>query len=277
MKDCVSEILRLIANQQHSYMKWGQCTVIGAETNRALVDYLLSINTHNRNPKAAQIGILRAEQECGNWKHTAQGIGVDSSGILSDGQNRLLANKDAGYPSIPILIVCGLAPEAQSVVDQHARRTMADTMTLLMNVTVTTRIVASMNILIACDGLRNRGVPFSYCPARASARMLADAMSEWNDFLDIAGSPVASASVSGTICSYGKHFSGDVARSFLADLKAMVGLQKDSPVLRLAATIKQTKTVDGQSRLYLIGATAAAISAYGRGDSLKMIRPAKSW
>jgi len=94
--------------------------------SKELVDSLLAMNTDNRNVRRHIVSAYRAEIISGNWRLTNQGIGVSRSGVLVDGQHRLIAIKDSGYPPVPLLIVRGIDDDAQLYVDGHAKRTMRD-------------------------------------------------------------------------------------------------------------------------------------------------------
>lgn len=84
-----------------------------------------------------------------NWVITNQGIGVCIDGFIIDGGNRIRANMEAGYPSIPILMVLGLPAISQKYVDTSmAKRSMADTLKLVLDINVSTLIVASINVLL---------------------------------------------------------------------------------------------------------------------------------
>lgn len=276
MNSVTQNIRALNSGVPLSCMTWGRCEVIATETTKELVDYLLTLNTHNRNPKDLQIANLKQDQEENRWFQTAQGIGVSKEGVLLDGQNRLIANRRAGYPAIQVLIVTGLETESQAAVDQHCRRSMVDTLSLLMNIEMTSRIVATMNMIINCRGLREPGEPFSVLRDRTTPRQVAGAITEWNDYLDIAGVRMA-APINATICSYARFGDADVARLFLTDMKSMTNLPENSPVLRLTSAINQHRSRNGEGRLYLVQATASAIQAYGEGRSLSKLYAAKAW
>lgn len=93
---------------------------------KELVDTLLSMNTKNRNIKKSVVDKYKRDIEAGNWKLTNQGIGISSNGVLIDGQHRLYAIKEAGYPPVQLLVVSGLDEDAQKLVDQHAKRSARD-------------------------------------------------------------------------------------------------------------------------------------------------------
>jgi len=103
---------------------------------REMVDSLLSMNVENRNIRSRVVERYKRDIEAGRWHLTNQGIGISSDGILIDGQHRLVAIKEAGYPPIQILIVSGLNKEAQKAVDQHAKRSARDMLAFSFNARV---------------------------------------------------------------------------------------------------------------------------------------------
>jgi hypothetical protein len=84
------------------------------------------MNTTNRPIKKRVVEKYTRDIKAGKWMLTNQGIGISESGVLLDGQHRLQAIKDCGYPPIPILIVSGLSDDCRLAVDQHAKRSARD-------------------------------------------------------------------------------------------------------------------------------------------------------
>jgi len=105
-------------------------------TTRQLVDALLSINSSNRNIKKQVIERYKRDIASGRWMLTNQGIGVSESGVLIDGQHRLIAIKECGYPPIRLLIVYGLSMDSQKHVDQQSKRSARDLLLFAFNARV---------------------------------------------------------------------------------------------------------------------------------------------
>ncbi len=114
---------------------------------KELVDTLLAMNTNNRNPKAPVVQRYARDVKAGNWKLTCQGIGVSDTGVLIDGQQRLMAFRDAGYPPVECVLVSGLDMESQKVHDQHAKRSARDMFRLVMDSKVSRMTPAVLNVL----------------------------------------------------------------------------------------------------------------------------------
>jgi hypothetical protein len=114
---------------------------------KQLVDSLLAMNTRNRPVKKTVVECYQQDITDGRWYLTNQGIGIDLNGVLVDGQHRLLAIKACGYPPVQLLIVSGLSPEAQSAVDQHAKRSVRDLWRLFFDYNVSRSAPAVCNLI----------------------------------------------------------------------------------------------------------------------------------
>jgi hypothetical protein len=128
-------------------------------SSKKLVDDLLACNTSNRKVRTSHVALLASSIKAGNYKLIASGIGISKTGVLMDGQHRLLAIKECGYPKIPIILAQGLEDDSQLVVDRHAKRSMADALSLYLNQSVTSNIVAIVNALYEVGG----AAIFVYC------------------------------------------------------------------------------------------------------------------
>lgn len=125
------------------------CQII--KTNRANVDFLLSLNVNNRNVKRKHKDWLKAAVKENNFLLSNQGVGVSSDGVLIDGQHRLTAIREAGYPPVELVVVTGLAPELRLYLDQNAKRSTADALKIVLNHTVTSRQVSAVTFLMKLE------------------------------------------------------------------------------------------------------------------------------
>ena len=99
---------------------------IAAGSEIETIDNLIEGNSKNRKLRREAVVYFREEIEKGRWKLTNQGIGVSASGVLVDGQHRLHAIREAGYPPVPFLLVQGLDEDAALFIDQGMKRSNAD-------------------------------------------------------------------------------------------------------------------------------------------------------
>lgn len=131
------------------------------DASEDIVDLLLAMNTKNRTLKQRAIRMYEHEIREGRWTITNQGIGVSRDGVLVDGQNRLVAIKNCGYPPVPLMVVLNLPREAQYVVDMHTRRSGSDIFRIHMDATVQKHLPASLRILMRdADGWKT-GKPYT--------------------------------------------------------------------------------------------------------------------
>ena len=93
---------------------------------KELVDALLAINQRNRKVRLGTVQRYERHIKRGEWCETNQGIGVTSDGLLADGQHRLLAIRNCGYPPVPLLLVTGLDPGVFQFIDNGAKRSFHD-------------------------------------------------------------------------------------------------------------------------------------------------------
>lgn len=137
----IGRIERIIDNGHHATIR----ARIGGEE----AVELLKRNTHNRPPKTLAIETFRNEMASGRWIFNGQPISFDSNGVMSDGQNRMLALAGlAGTPvTIELLIVAGLEPHAQLTMDQGTRRSPSDQMNLA-DIRVDKTAAASVRIIM---------------------------------------------------------------------------------------------------------------------------------
>jgi hypothetical protein len=89
----------------------------------------LSRNVRNRVSRPSIVDAYARDMKAGNWQITGEAIKFDTNGALADGQHRLMAVIQADV-SVPMLVVRGIAPDAQSVMDSGTKRTASDALTL---------------------------------------------------------------------------------------------------------------------------------------------------
>ncbi|EIA1590694.1 hypothetical protein K6837_004686 [Vibrio parahaemolyticus] len=82
-----------------------------------LIDTLLSMNTNNIPKAKAKISLYSRLMIEGKWKYNGDSIRVSENGVLLDGQNRLIAARNADFRLVSDLII-GLPDEVFSTIDQ---------------------------------------------------------------------------------------------------------------------------------------------------------------
>lgn len=148
---------------------------------KELVDTLLAMNVKNRKIKLSHVQYLKNEILNGEYEVTSQGIGICANGTLTDGQHRLLAIKDSGYPPVKLLIVRGLSETAQLKTDIGAKRTISDMLAVHLNQSVSNTMVAAMNVVARLVYGKTRISPTEV------AEMLVDYDDELHDLRTVEG------------------------------------------------------------------------------------------
>lgn len=93
------------------------CTVECIMTTKSNVDTLLAGNVKNRKLTKSHMEKLTMDFKNGRYVFTGQPVIRDDEGHLRDGQHRLVAIKEAGYPEVPILVVT-LHGDSESAYDR---------------------------------------------------------------------------------------------------------------------------------------------------------------
>jgi hypothetical protein len=91
---------------------------------------LLETNTANRGLRLEAVHAYARDIAEGRWMVTGESIKIDWTGRLIDGQHRLAAVVEAGVP-VSMLVISGLDPIVQRVIDVNVRRTAGDALRML--------------------------------------------------------------------------------------------------------------------------------------------------
>jgi hypothetical protein len=248
--------------------------------NKKLVEALLAMNTHNRNPKKTGVDRLTTDLNENRFLLTASGIGVSKTGLLLDGQHRLLAMRAAGYPPVKFVLCTGLDDDSQMVVDRHIRRVLADVLSLHMNMSISTRVVALVNAVFAHGALRGKNSDFISADTKSRADQdIAEFIAQHNDILfDFSLLCVGlRASVAAALFVY---VLNDCERGiqFALDVSKGLNLVEDHPAYRLRTAINRLKTSNGSAgRMELFCLSVSAVIAHANGRTVKALKESKSW
>lgn len=90
---------------RHNRFENDVCSVEYIVTTPTIVEKLLDGNLRNRKLNAGHMKKLSVDIKNGRYIFNGQPIIRDADGYLRDGQHRLMAIREAGYPSLPILLV----------------------------------------------------------------------------------------------------------------------------------------------------------------------------
>jgi len=255
-----------------------KCQIVTA--SKWLVDSLLAMNIGNRKHKTTVSNRLTEDVRGDRFMLTASGIGVGRNGVLLDGQHRLYAIKAAGYPPVRFLLVTGLDPMSQSVVDRHTRRDLADALTIVMGSATSKQEVAVSRCLMAIKGATQKtGAFISRSYGELSDSETAITLLAWRgDIAAVAAacgkdfrSPVVAA-----LCVYHRG-SPERAIELARQIRIGAELATDSPAFRLRAKLSSTSYSGASAALEYFRVTASACMAHYERRPVKQLKPADSW
>lgn len=101
----------------------------------------LQFNTSNRPLRKSLVSMYAKDMIKGNWRTTHQGIAFNCDGTLLDGQHRLSAIIESGV-AVQMLVTRGVQSDSQLVMDDHAKRSANDAVSLLRGEQITAKVVA---------------------------------------------------------------------------------------------------------------------------------------
>lgn len=116
----------------------------------------LATNTHNRNIRASIVAAYARDMGNGDWMLNGEPIKFAADGTLLDGQHRLSAIVKA-ETSIDLLVVRGVAVEAQDTMDSGITRKFADQLHLAGEAEAQSLSAILRKILLWEVGYRMRG------------------------------------------------------------------------------------------------------------------------
>lgn len=114
----------------------------------------LKLNTRNRKLRPSLVAQYASDMRAGRWLLTHQGIAINCDGTVLDGQHRLAAIIESGV-AIRMVIARGVLATSQVAMDDHAKRSCADAITLDRGENVSTAFVAIVKG--ACELSRGGG------------------------------------------------------------------------------------------------------------------------
>lgn len=108
----------------------GKVTHTVIPVDAAVAKRWLTQNKKNRKLRQSVVQRYRTDMAEGRWSFAGDPIRFDMFDNLIDGQHRLTALSELGDTTIPMLVIRGLPPEMQAVMDQGARRTPGDQLSM---------------------------------------------------------------------------------------------------------------------------------------------------
>lgn len=227
----------------------------------------LGMNFRNRHLKHHEIAAWARDMGAGKWRLTGEAIKFAVDGTLLDGQNRLNAIVLADV-ELPMLIVRGLEPEAQDVMDTGSKRTAGDTLT--MHGEKNAALLSSAAAMIITEGgayRRKVTTPeiTQLVGQDDSIRMIVN---------DVLPSLKLGTILSGSVACYAywrlHQVDADKCAEFFQSLSSLTNLQEGSPVLALHRRLLRTAESSGKGswsyRREALACIFSAWNAYGRRE-----------
>lgn len=239
--------------------------------SKELVDWLLERNIDNRNIRKNVVEKYLKDIKAGNWQLTNQGIGLSDTGMLIDGQHRLTAIREAGYPPVQLLIVRGLKEEARLCVDVHAKRTMRDMLAFAFKERVALNAPAICRALI-----RNKN---SWKLSSTTVNEVLEIMEEHREEIDaITSAPqkatfFAAAFLAGFVFVAKETGRIDDVVEFMIQTEEGVMLEKDMPAYHLRNVVNDRSGSSGPNLGSIRFAKAVrATRAFLSGQPMRILR-----
>lgn len=117
----------------------------------------------NRKLRLSLVSTYAQDMTEGRWRETHQGIAFDESGRLIDGQHRLAAIIKSGV-TVTMPVAWAVAENAMPDIDRHARRSIADCVSISTGASVHFTVIAVCNAMkrgIVFGSSEGRGKPLS--------------------------------------------------------------------------------------------------------------------
>lgn len=252
------------------------------KTTKSLIDDLLEKNENNRNIKKGHLAWIKKSIAQDKFILTGQGIATSNKGALIDGQHRLQALREAGYPEVEILLVTGLEEKAKIYVDQHAKRSTTDMLKIVMNHNISARMAGALNFHLKLS--ENKDTGFSFAKDKPDLEEVIIQMQKHEKFLsqvvDAAGENARAGILAG-LFHFGIKHDKDDALEFAESVKDGERLVKTDPAYKLRGYI-----LGKIGRRYSYGSvgmledykhTVSCCCAYAQGRKMEALRPAQSW
>lgn len=142
------------------------------EVTPGIAQAWLGQNHGNRNLRSRKVANYARDMLAGKWQTSGDSIKFDWNGRLIDGQHRLEAVMESGA-TIKILVVRGLSPEVQGVLDVNVKRSAADALKFAGHGYNITIMAAAARIANARDAGFLRSATSSNVPELTNAETLA--------------------------------------------------------------------------------------------------------
>lgn len=237
----------------------------------------LNDNVHNRRYSRSRSSTAANDMANGDWQQTGETIKFDVYGHLLDGQHRLEGIVDSGV-TVEVLVVRGLQPESQEVMDSGARRSSGDALGLEGYKHGDALASVARRVIQWNQGVRERQFRLSRYSASTSQVLsfvkdnphVVDVV-EWANAAK--GVPMAQ-SVRGLLWWLFDQNDSAAAKEFFARLNDGVGLEEHNPILTLREKLTTERSKPGKrlNETAYLSMTIRAWNAWRDGRPLMRIQ-----
>ncbi|MFD7841366.1 hypothetical protein ACFV4K_00300 [Nocardia sp. NPDC059764] len=250
------------------------------EIDAPMARRMLENNPNNRPVRQARVQQYYDDMVSGRWLFNGEAIKLGPDGELLDGQHRLQAIARTSGQKFPMLVVRGLSPDTQVTMDQGARRTPADQLTLTgIAGHNTTMVAAALRVYIPwLEG--NLFGDFTRTAVSTTrivefATVYPETVALAERFTSVASRLKCRPAVACAALIRLTEIDEDAAAEFLRLWDSMIGLPAGSPILALRQRLDHLHTHKIRtSDRDQIGLIVAAWNLWRRGKSVsKLQRP----
>lgn len=234
----------------------------------------LTHNTHNRNTRERQIKLYAADMSAGDWNFTGAPITFDEVGNLLDGQHRLHAVIVADR-TIPLLVIRGLAREAQDDTDCGIPRKFYDVLALRGEANAT-HLAALTRRVTAWEAGVYRTCS-NYPATHSQLIRTLEAHPELPAIVQPARTVATGCKLPASVVAIAmwvfSNIDDEDSDFFFARLGDGQNLAKGDPIFELRRTIANSLGVKGErNQTYLLAITIKAWNAYRAGETVGLYR-----
>lgn len=206
----------------------------------------LAFNKNNRPVNRIAIERYKRDMEEGSWQFAGDPIRVDNTGRIIDGQHRLIALSEITSDiEIEFLLISGLEPESQMVMDQGVKRTTGQQLSILGVKNYNHVAAAAKFYLVWSSGVLFRD-------NKVQSRVTTPQIQEWvmdnADFYELENelhTQIAEVEASPSVVTAAIYkfnlIDEEAARTFLELLVTGAGLASDSPILALDKRLRRVR------------------------------------
>ncbi|MEV6769932.1 hypothetical protein AB0N05_15025 [Nocardia sp. NPDC051030] len=244
---------------------------------------MLESNHNNRTVRETRVQQYLDDMNSGRWRFNGEAIKIAADGTLLDGQHRLMAIARTSGKVFPMLVVRGLSRDAQVTMDQGAKRSPGDQLTLTgLAGHNTTMVAAALRVyLVWMEGnlfgdVVRGGIPVSTTKVVEFADTFPDLVTRAERFATVAARLKCRPAVACAVAIRLSEIDDLAAAEFVRLWDTGVGLDAGSPILALRERFDTIRTarLRVSDREY-IGLIVAAWNHWRKGKQVSKLQRAK--